>query len=92
MTKDSANALYQHHGTGAVALAVVNYILATNDTNFFERGGKDLLLEIAKFWKSRLTRVRVFDPQNDPANKVSSRLLYYGWIMIDGDVVRLPVP
>lgn len=71
VASDPANIHYQHHGTGAVALAAVNYILATNDTYFVENRGKELLLEIAKFWKSRLTRVQVFDRKLDPEIKVS---------------------
>lgn len=45
---------YEHHVTAAVAYSAVQYYRITQDEDFWERQGLELLAETARFWDSRL--------------------------------------
>lgn len=46
--------IQEHHITADVAHGIVNYAVATNDLDFMEKMGYEILIATAKFWVSRL--------------------------------------
>lgn len=46
-------AVYEHHVTAAVALGIANYFKITKDVDFLLNKGAEILIETARFWRSR---------------------------------------
>lgn len=54
-------AVYEHHVTAAVAYGIYNYVRITHDTEFLLHKGAEILIETARFWKSRLQYIKEND-------------------------------
>ncbi len=53
--------LIEHHITADIAYAVEQYYLVTNDQDYMEQYGCEIILETARFWASRLQYVEEQD-------------------------------
>lgn len=56
--KECNTSIYEQHITADIAFAVVEYYKKTNDVEFMEKYGNELLREINKFWLSRIDNKR----------------------------------